>query len=227
MPPTFITKILRIFSPVLVLTLLTALALTPTPVCADVVKGTAPTAGYVPEQTKKPKYAVIGYITAYLNNDLSAVGYFDAVITTALEEQLKLTSENKKISAVDAEKRQIEVIRRNEREKRTNSAYAPFETTGHSSAALSPLYKVLYPGMKYRIISVRNAKPKAKATSARKCAKEVTVEFRYSDIGYAPHHKGRRIKKGLVRVCLQKWNWPLEYKVCGYLPVRDGMEYFM
>jgi hypothetical protein len=227
MSPLFIIKVLRIFSPVLILTLLTALALSSATACADIAKKTAPATGFVPEHTKKPKYAVIGYITAYMYNDLSAVGHFDATITTAIKEQLDLTSKSKKLKAVDVEKRQIEAIRRNEREKRTNSAYAPFETQGDSAAALLPLYKVLYPGMKYRIISVRNAKPKAKATSARQYSKEVTVELRYSDIGYAPHHKGRRIKKGLIKVCLRKWNWPLEYKVCGYLPVRDGMEYIM
>jgi hypothetical protein len=227
MPPAFIIKIFKSLSSILSLTLFATLALTSTPVWAGIVKSAVPAAGRFSEHTKNAKYAVVGYITAYLYNDLSAVGYFDATITAAIEEQIDLTAKEGKTKAGEVEKRQMAMISRNEREKRTNSAYAPFETTGNSSAALSPLYKVLYPGMKYRIISVRNAKPTAKTTSVRKCAKEVTVELRYCDTGYAPHHKGRRIKKGLVRVCLQKWNWPLEYKVCGYLPIRNGMEYFM
>lgn len=224
MPTDFTRSRLRIFTPTLALALLTTLVLPSAPVCAGAVKGAAPAVGGVPELTQKPEHAVIGYITAYLYNDFGAVGHFDAAITAAIEEQLDPASGGGSMKADDAEKRQMELIRRNEREKRTNGSYAPFENKGRTTDALPPLYKVLYPGMKYRIIEVREAKPKAKGDAARQCAKEITVELSYPDIGSAPHHKGRRIKKGFVRVCLRKR--PLQYKVCGYLPVRGGMEYF-
>jgi len=227
MLPAFIRKIFPIFSPALLLALFAVPVLTSTPTYAATTKKTAPAAGFVPEHTKKTKYAVIGYITAYLYNDFSAVGCFDAVITTTIEQQLKVTSEDRKMTANDAEKRQLEIIRRNEQEKRTNSAYAPFEHQARPAPALPPLYKVLYPGMKYRIVSVRDIKPKTKAAATSHCAKEVTLELMYPYTNCAPNHKGRRIKKGLVKVRLRKWNWPLEYKVCGYIPAIEGVEYFM
>jgi len=227
MLPAFIRKIFPVFSPALLLALCAVPVLFPAPTYADAANTTAPAAGFVPERSKKPKYAVIGYITAYLYNDLSAVGYFDAVITAAIEKQINVTAEGRKMTANDAEKRQIEIIRRNEHEKRKNSAYAPFEPQARSKRALPPLYKVLYPGMKYRIVSVRDVKPKARATAKLHCVKEVTVELMYPYTNCAPNHKGRRIKRGLVKVRLQKWNWPLEYKVCGYIPAIEGVEYFM
>lgn len=189
------------------------------------MNGAAPVTGGVPELSQKAEYAVIGYITAYLYNDFSAVCYFDAAMSTVIEEQFGLASEDWSMKADNAKKQQVKVIRRNEREKRTNSTYAPFENPDGSTATLSPLYKVLYPGMKYRIIEVRETKRKISDALAGQCTRDVTVELSYPDVGYAPHHKGRRIKRGLVRVFLQKW--PLEYKVCGYLPVRDGVKYYM
>lgn len=168
------------------------------------------------EQSQGPEKTVTGYITAYLYGDYRAVEYFDAELNG---DRVDNPSGSWKTRL--GEGPVVAAIHRNEREKRVSSGYEPFRS-GRSSALLPPLYRVLYPGMSFRIVKVGEVQRGNAAVKGTECTKVVTVELSYPDTGYAPAHKGHRVKKGVIDVFLKKWL--IKYKVFGYLPLKHGMQ---
>lgn len=211
--------------PILIAVLAASLALYSTVVSAGAKEEPIRRPQPVPNLTGTPESAVKGYITAYLHHDFSAVCYFDAVISAAIERQLDSSAEKTGSGTYNsAMKPQMEMLLRNARNKQADNNYAPFTKDGRAGSGLIPLHEALYPGMRFRIAAGHDGKLREKVRTVRQCASEITVELNYPDAGNAPRHNGKQVKKAFIRVCLREV--PPVYRVVGFLPVRQGWEYF-
>lgn len=175
----------------------------------------------VAEQSKA-ECAVVGYMNAYRYRDFSAVGHFDSVISSFIDDLFgKIPPGNNQ--GREAERLGLESMRRAEREKLAGTGTDPFAS--RPASGWRPLHKALYPEMRFKIIKIRDTGYRAPGGD-RDSDRELVVELNYADSAHAPQHLGRAVKTGLVKILVRPWKVYRDYRVLGYRPLSRGLKYF-
>lgn len=174
-----------------------------------------------------PEQAIHAYIDGYLqvpidvDRIVTADSHFFAQIIS------KMIQAPRGFKHQEYEKARMEVIdslSKFEKSKRAatfifNNALRINDRAGHR------LYSILYKGMKYKILEVRDGH----APLSHSPRKEAFVELRYMSSKSAPTGLGnKKIKKTVVRLVFAEWKAgsKVNYKIDHYEPTEYGLEYF-
>ena len=204
------TRLLRLVMSIVILTFLPISGM-----CADKKLNTL----------SNPTLNIKNYIDDYLKGHTWHIMMeYDAIMARTISDRAHNAPQSLQVD--EEEKALAEMIqywKTNEKDKMENGTQLENVIGMLGGSGSIPFFKVLYPKMSYKILEVRDKKANGPDQFAN-YNKEAFVKLTYADPDNAPGDKGRKLKKAVVRVLLEKWS--KDYKVQGYIATNYGREYF-